>query len=89
MTAAKNLVLKPAPMHASRPIEGDKRQYAPYVLEWQCTDCRENHVKDFRDDYLSYPPFGVAQQCTLWCKVCNAEFLVDLKLSLVLELVEP
>lgn len=69
--------------------EGDKRQYAPYILDWTCGDCRTVRHLDFRQSYLSYPKFDAVNAIHLYCETCGSESTVQAKVSLVLELVEP
>lgn len=73
-------------------IEGDKRQYIPYILYWTCKDCQKEHKKDFTKDYFSYPPFSEWFEYTLYCYECEFEeeirvlidisFLVDISLEI-------
>jgi hypothetical protein len=67
-------------------IEGDKRQYAPFVLKWTCK-CGADCERDLTDSYLSYPRFGCIEQTHLYCSKCDAETAVNLRLSLALEVV--
>lgn len=65
-------------------VEGDKRQYAPFKLNWECT-CGQAREENFTDVYLSYPTFGAVEKYTLYCSSCEAEYPIGLKLSLALE----
>jgi len=43
-------------------VEGAKRQYAPFAIDWVCSKCNQEYTYDFTDWYLSFfvkktPPF--------------------------------
>ncbi len=69
-------------------VEGDKRQHAPYLLEWSCS-CGSTHVEDFTSRaYLSYPKFGKNTKYTLWCEHCDKEHAIKLRATLTLEAID-
>lgn len=69
-------------------VEGKKRQYAPFIIHWKC-ECGADCKKDLTEDYLSYPTFGVAEQKSLYCHACETGLVVQLRLSLALEVLQP
>lgn len=78
-------------VNKGRGLEGKKRQYMPYELEWECPECREKNVhKFYKYDYLSYPTFGKPYEVELLCKndceVMTVEVVPDLKLEVRNEL---
>lgn len=54
-------------------IEGDKRQYMPWLLRWRCEKCGDANEVDFSSDYLSYPVFGKEYEVTLCCHRCGSK----------------
>lgn len=52
-------------------VEGDKRQYAPFVTKWTCPDCGAANEIDHTDHYFGYPIFGKPKQFTLYCSTCE------------------
>ncbi len=38
--------------------EGEKRDYVPYTLIWNCKSCLKKIQTDFNDVYFSYPTYG-------------------------------
>lgn len=55
---------------------GDKRQYFPHILEWECPDCGAEQTVDFRGGgrngrYLSYPEWGEEYREPLLCNECD------------------
>lgn len=78
--------LTPKPCHQG--LDGDKRQYMPYVLEWKCAGCGVDCKIDFTDDYLSYPDLTGKKPYIFsgYCGECDHETPIALKLSLSMEL---
>lgn len=54
-------------------IEGDKRQYAPFVTKWTCPGCGAANELDHTSDYFSYPVFGEPKVFELHCRECEKE----------------
>jgi C4-type Zn-finger protein len=65
------------------PIEGKKRQHAPYIIEWTCPDCGDECTLDLTDNYISYPTFGDWEEDYLCCHECAHEVKVDMKMDIV------
>jgi rubrerythrin len=70
--------------------EGEKRQRVPYIIEWTCPKCGENHVRDFAGDhYLSNPIWGEPSTEHLYCDECDHEFPFTVRADVVLTIVAP
>lgn len=54
-------------------VEGDKRQYAPFVVKWTCPEGHENELDFTGTDYFSYPVFGEPKERDLYCDECGEE----------------
>jgi len=52
-------------------LGGRKRQYLPYVLEWECPECGEQRETDLSEKYLSYPTWGEFLKIPLFCMECD------------------
>lgn len=52
-------------------IRGDKRQYMPYEIHWNCSKCNKENMIDLSDMYLSYPTFGETYVENLYCRDCD------------------
>ena len=52
-------------------MEGEKRQYLPYVLEWECPECGEQRETDLSEGYLSYAVWGEFLEIPLFCLDCD------------------
>ena len=67
-----------------------KRCYLPgVVLEGPCPKCGEPVVKDFEEDYLSYPNVNEPVEATCFCGECGHKWTVTLRLNVTLEVVKP
>lgn len=62
-----------------------KRCYLPITVETQCPHCDGKNVKDFGDDYLSYPVTNVVMDSYVYCDHCDNEYGFKVKLFLTLE----
>ncbi len=62
-----------------------KRCYLPITLETQCPHCNMNNVKDFGDDYLSYPVTNTKMDSYVYCDHCENEYSFKIELSITLE----
>ena len=65
----------------------DKRCYLPLVIKTKCQTCKEELVRDFNDDYLSYPDLSKPVEVGFYCENCESEyyFNVDLKITATME----
>jgi len=55
-------------------IEGNKRQYFPYVLTDICSTCGETLEMDLSEGhYLSEPIFGQPKKVWMYCIECGEE----------------
>ena len=63
-------------------IVDDKRCYLPLKLKTKCPSCGDELIKDFSDDYLSYPDFNKPIKVGLWCESCNNEFTIDVNFTI-------
>lgn len=52
-------------------LQGSKRQYLPYLLEWECPECGGKNTTDFRQNYISYPVWGEETTVPLFCNRCE------------------
>lgn len=70
-------------------VEGDKRQYVPYLIKWKCPGCGVFCEINFSDDhYLSYPEFPGEKEVGLYCHECDHEETVTLKMDITVKLVK-
>jgi len=51
-----------------------KRFYFDGKLEIDCPTCKTKMVRDFSEDYLSYPNFGEEEGLYFYCEDCEKEF---------------
>jgi len=70
-------------------LEGKKRQYLPYTVEWTCPQCGSDKVTDLTETYLSYPVWGEQYDIPLFCMDCDelepvktAEIVPDVTVSI-------
>lgn len=79
----------------SESVEGDKRQYMPFVLTCACDNCGSEIRADMCEDphYLSYPSIGnadnPAEPCryTMYCEECEHVQSYQFRLVVSLEVV--
>lgn len=67
-----------------------KRLYLPeFTLESACTECGRMIVKDFEDEYLSYPPMNKPFDMIFWCggDGCGHEHIRKVRLGVSLTFV--
>lgn len=64
-----------------------KRFYLPGVVIKDICKCGSEMVKDMKKDYFSYPAWGVPEDLHLYCRDCNTETKVKIKISCKLEVV--
>lgn len=69
-------------------VEGQKRQYFPYVLETKCNKCGSAIDRDFSYDYISHPCFGEGEPVTVCCGACEHEQEVQLRADITLTLID-
>jgi len=71
-------------------IELDKRTYLnPVVYRTECPECGEEVIKDFEQQYLSYPITGVYEPINHYCDNCDNEFSSgEIKVDLVVTIKE-
>jgi len=69
---------------ANRHIEGAKRQYMPYIIEWRCPTCGVDCSRDLSDYYLSHPVMGEPTNEVLYCKRCDTGVVCTIQISLEL-----
>jgi len=74
--------------HPEWQCEGEKRQNAPYTLTAKCPKCGERIERDFRTDYLSYPVFGTIEDLGMYCHSCEHEWVIPVKVDIILELAD-
>ena len=65
-----------------------KRFYLPLEIEVECPECGHKQIKDFENEYLSYPNLG-DQDLHLCCRNededCWHEWTVPMKLTIEVE----
>lgn len=67
----------------------EKRLYLPGLqLEATCPKCHAAYVRDFGDDYLSYPKVGEPEDLTLYCRNrdCDHEWKVRAQLDVTMKI---
>lgn len=69
-------------------IEGEKRQYLPYVLECNCPKCNLLVSYNFRQKYLSYPKWGEKHNIWMWCENCEHEWSVQVIPDIVINVLD-
>jgi len=62
-----------------------KRFYLPVEAGVKCPHCGKMNVKDFEDDYLSYPEVGENIQVSMYCEHCEEQYTFNVKLTMQLE----
>jgi hypothetical protein len=70
-------------------LEGKKRQRLPYVIEWECPECRQRKETDLQDTHLLNPVWGEGYEVPLFCMPCDelepmkvAEIVPDISVTL-------
>ena len=58
-----------------------KRFYFDAKLKMKCPNCGEEMVRDFSDDYLSYPVVEKDEEMALCCDGCDKEFIFPYKIK--------
>lgn len=48
-----------------------KRFYIDKVVKKKCPNCKKKVVRDFNDEYLSYPVLNKAMNISFWCSNCD------------------
>lgn len=65
-----------------------KRFYLPgIIIRETCGKCNSEMVKDMAREYFSYPKWGEPQDVFMYCRDCNTETKLKVKLSCKLEIV--
>lgn len=68
-----------------------KRFYLPYEIETKCPNCKNKLVRNFADEYLSYPNVGI-NEVNLYCEKCDdedkdCEFSLNIELNMEIKLI--
>jgi hypothetical protein len=98
-TMPREIILELQPVEAD--IEGDKRQYFPYIAKSSCPRCGALNIRDLtnRGRYLDYPKFGEVVTIDFYCsgfaggsnksgKSCEREWTERVIPKLILEKAE-
>lgn len=73
----------------NKPVEGEKRQHFPYMLEWVCPRCGEDHVYDYASEYyLSSPLIPAVKREHRYCDECGFEDDIYFRVDMTMEIVD-
>jgi hypothetical protein len=68
-------------------VEGAKRFYAPFAVEWDCKGCGKRCRRSYHDYYFMNPQIPGVQDVHLYCEHCDYESgPYKMKLDVTLEL---
>lgn len=58
---------------SERPVQGDKRQFFPFELQFECPGCGGEHTRAFYEPsrYLMNPEWGEEAEVELFCEEVN------------------
>lgn len=63
-----------------------KRFYMPIAIKAKCPKCKSDMIRDFKDQYLSYPIFNKDIEEYFYCDECDSEFSFDMQVNISLSL---
>jgi C4-type Zn-finger protein len=61
----------------------EKRFYFKGKIKVKCPNCKTQMVRDFEDDYLSYPQIGEMDELSYCCEKCDKEWVMPFKVKSV------